>query len=167
MLLGAARAGGYALLRRFADYPVIPGATGFGLYAREVVDMFASWNEPEPFVRGMAVESGYRLAVVSYDSPERAGGKSANGFWTLLNFALSGLSGSAKSLLRLPLVLSIYTGLFAAALLCFAVVRTLWLGYSPLLTMMTSRSPPWKRSTVSTAENRISPLSASRTVRAG
>jgi len=137
LLLGAARKGGYALLGRFADYPIISGATGFGLYARDVVDMFASWNEPEPFVRGMAMESGYRYVVVPYDRPPRMGGKSANNFWTLLNFALSGLSGSAKSLLRMPLIVSIYTGLLAGTLAVFAVARTLWMGYSPLLIAMT------------------------------
>jgi glycosyltransferase involved in cell wall biosynthesis len=131
--LGLARMGGYAFLRKFADHAVIPGATGFGLYDREVVDMFASWNEPEPFVRGMAVESGYRLAVLPFDRPERAGGKTSNNFWTLLNFALSGLAGSAKSLLRLPLVLSIFLGLFTLGLTLVTILRLIFIGYSPLM----------------------------------
>ena len=40
---------GYTFLNRFGDYPVIPGATGFGLYDREVLDDLARWREPEPF----------------------------------------------------------------------------------------------------------------------
>ena len=130
--LAAARRGaqgcGYAFFRRFADYPLIPGATGFGLFDREVVDMLASWNEPEPFVRGMVVESGYRLAVVPYDRPERAGGNTSNDFWTLLNFALSGMAGSAKSLLRLPLVLAIFLSLFTVALALATLVSFPFLG---------------------------------------
>ena len=105
-LLGAVRRLGYAFLRRFADYPVIPGATGFGLFDREVVDTLAAWNEPEPFFRGMLVESGFRLAVVPFDRPERAAGTSKNGFGALVSFALSGLAGSAKSLLRMPILLA-------------------------------------------------------------
>ena len=101
LLLGMVRGAGYSFFKRFADYPLIPGVTGFGLYDREVVDMLSSWNEPEPFLRGMVVESGYRLAVLPYDRPPRAGGLTSNGFWSLLNFALSGVGGSAKSLLRL------------------------------------------------------------------
>src|SRR5260221_542545 len=52
LVLGLARRAGYAFFRRFGDYPLIPGATGFGLYAREVVDELATWMEPEPFFRG-------------------------------------------------------------------------------------------------------------------
>ena len=54
-LLGLLRRAGYAFFRRFGDYPLIPGATGFGLYSREVVDELSTWNEPEPFFRGMVV----------------------------------------------------------------------------------------------------------------
>lgn len=105
-LLRMARGLGYGFLRRYGDYPVIPGATGFGLFDREVVDALAAWNEPEPFFRGMVVESGFRIAVVPFDRPERAAGETKNGFATLFSFALSGLAGSAKSLLRLPIPLA-------------------------------------------------------------
>lgn len=132
-LLSAMRRAGYAFLKRYADHPLIPGATGFGLFDREVVDMLASWNEPEPFVRGMVVESGYRIAVLPYDRPERAGGTTSNNYWSLLNFALSGLAGSTKSLLRLPLVLALYLGLFTMLLTIATFIRFAISGYSPLL----------------------------------
>lgn len=131
-LLRAVRHVGYGFLARFGDYPVIPGATGFGLFDREVIDTLAAWNEPEPFFRGMVVESGFRLALVPFDRPERAAGESKNGIAALASFALSGLAGSAKSLLRLPLFLSLYVGLLALALLvaapvAFAVDGPVWL----------------------------------------
>lgn len=125
LLLGATRRLGYAFLRRFGDYPVIPGATGFGLFDREVVDTLAAWNEPEPFFRGMLVESGFRLAVVPFDRPGRAAGASKNGFGALASFALSGLAGSAKSLLRAPIALSFVAGGVALPLLAAATVAAL------------------------------------------
>ncbi len=137
-LLGATRKVGYALLKRLADNPIISGVTGFGLYSREVVDMFASWNEPEPFIRGMALESGYRCVVIPYDRPERQAGTSANSFWTLLNFALSGLSGSAKSLLRLPLLLSVSSFVFTVILAIFSIGWCILVGFSPLLMLSTA-----------------------------
>lgn len=115
--LGLARGTGYGVLGRFADYPIIPGATGFGLFDRVVVDALAAWNEPEPFFRGMVVESGFRLALVPFDRPERAAGETKNNFGTLLAFALSGLAGSSKALLRLPILLSLGAGALAALLL--------------------------------------------------
>lgn len=137
LLLGLVRRAGYSFFRRFGDYPLIPGATGFGLFDRAVVDMLSSWNEPEPFFRGMLIESGYRLAVVPYDRPGRAAGKSSNTFWSLLNFALSGIGGSAKSLLRLQLVLGIYLALFTIFLGAVAIVRFIVIGYSPLVLGLT------------------------------
>ncbi|WP_423603762.1 glycosyltransferase family 2 protein [Sphingomonas sp. MS122] len=124
-LLGQTRKHGYRFLARFGDTPVVPGATGFGLFDRRVVDTLARWNEPEPFFRAMLVESGFRLAIVPFDRPERAAGESKNDVAALLSFALSGLAGSAKSLLRLPIILSVWAGAAALALLLAAVIAAL------------------------------------------
>jgi glycosyltransferase involved in cell wall biosynthesis len=137
IMLGLARKTGYAFFNRFGDYPLIPGATGFGLFDRKVVDMLASWNEPEPFFRGMLIESGYRLAVIPYDRPVRAGGRSSNNYGALLNFALSGVGGSAKGLLRLQLIFAIYLCVFAFALGVVTLLRFLTHGYSPALLILT------------------------------
>src|SRR5438270_2722119 len=137
LLLGLVRRCGYAFFRRFGDYPLIPGATGFGLYSREVVDQLAKWNEPEPFFRGMLVESGYRMAVIPYDRPQRAAGASSNNYGALLNFALSGVGGSAKGLLRLQLIFSIYLCGFAGVLGVATTLRFIFHGYSPALLILT------------------------------
>ena len=114
VLTGLSRKLGYMLLGRFADYPVLPGATGFGLFSRECVDALARWNEPEPFFRGMVVESGFRIAVIPFDRPPRAAGETSNSFGVLVDFAVSSLAGSAKSLLRVPLFASFYVMAAAA-----------------------------------------------------
>ena len=105
---------GYALLTRIADYRTIPGATGFGLYDRAVVRALAKWREPEPFFRGMLVESGFRLETLEFNRPGRVGGVTKNNFYTLFSFSLSGLASSSRTLLRLPLIVGIVT--FAPAL---------------------------------------------------
>jgi glycosyltransferase involved in cell wall biosynthesis len=137
LILTVVRKAGYALFNRFGDYPLIPGATGFGLFDRAVVDMLATWNEPEPFFRGMLIESGYRLAVIPYDRPGRAAGQSSNNYSALLNFALSGVGGSAKGLLRLQLIFAIYLCLFAGVLAVATVLRFIFHGYSPALLILT------------------------------
>ena len=122
MSVRLARKLGYALLGAVSDYPIIPGATGFGLYDRRVVSTLARWNEPEPFFRAMVVESGFRLEVVPFDRPERMAGESKNGLRTLCAFAVSGLAGTARSILRLPLLVSLLAGLMTVALLLGAVI---------------------------------------------
>ena len=137
LVLGLARKTGYAFFNKFGDYPLIPGATGFGLFDRVVVDELSTWNEPEPFFRGMLIESGFRLAVIPYDRPARANGKSSNNYGALLNFALSGVGGSAKGLLRLQLIFAIYLCVFAFVLGIVTLLRFLTHGYSPALLILT------------------------------
>ena len=121
---------GYGLLNRLGDYAVIPGATGFGLYDREVVDCLARWNEPEPFFRGMLVETGYRLETIPYERPQRAAGRTNNNLFTSIDFALSAFASSTKLWLRLPIYLSLLVGALAALALIAAIVL-LALGRSP------------------------------------
>ena len=102
LALGTTRRLAYWFARNFGDYPVIPNATGFGLYDRKVVRAIAQLKEPEPFFRGMLVETGYTIETFSYPRPPRAGGRSNNNFFALLDFALSGLAGSSKKLVRVP-----------------------------------------------------------------
>ncbi|MDQ2859259.1 MAG: glycosyltransferase family 2 protein [Pseudomonadota bacterium] len=130
-LLRSIRALGYGFFRRFGDYPVIPGATGFGLYDREVVDCLSRWREPEPFFRGMLVESGFRLETVPFVRAARAAGTTKNNFATLLDVALSGLAASSKNLLRAPFYLAAVTAFLAAlgvlgALLAVIFGRAPW-----------------------------------------
>jgi dolichol-phosphate mannosyltransferase len=107
-LYGALRRLSYGLQRKFGDYPIIPNATGFGLYDSKVVRAIADLNEPEPFFRGLLVETGYTIETVTFKRPPRAAGVSKNGFLALLDFALSALAGSSKGLLRVPLYVSFF-----------------------------------------------------------
>ena len=105
-LFAAVRSMSYTLQRKFGDYPIIPHATGFGLYDAKVVRAIASLKEPEPFFRGLLVETGFQIETIIFKRPPRAAGRSKNGFFALLDFALSGLAGSSKGLLRVPLYVS-------------------------------------------------------------
>jgi glycosyltransferase involved in cell wall biosynthesis len=118
----------YAVQRRIGDYPVIPNATGFGIYDRKVVNALKRLNEPEPFVRGMLVETGFRIETIPFDRPPRAGGRSKNNFFTLLDFALNGLAGSSKGLLRAPLYVAFLFGIITAVCLAAAALTPLWDG---------------------------------------
>jgi len=91
-------------------------------------------NEPEPFFRGLLVETGYRIETISFKRPPRAAGRSKNGFFALLDFALSGLAGSSKGLLRVPL----YVGfvVFVATLVTFVgAVYSIVVGANPRMWM--------------------------------
>lgn len=116
----------YALARNFGDHAIIPNATGFGLYDRKVVDAIRAMNEPEPFFRGMLVETGFPLETITYHRPVRARGKSNNNFFALLDFAIGGLTASSKRLLRVPLYLGVL-GAIATVIMGFGGVIAFFL----------------------------------------
>lgn len=115
----------YRLQKQFGDYAIIPNATGFGIYDRRVVETIKSLNEPEPFFRGLLVETGYTIETIPFSRPTRAGGRSNNNFFTLLDFALNGLAGSSKKLLRAPLYVAFVIGLLTAFTLLGSVYALL------------------------------------------
>lgn len=107
----------YWLSRNFSDYETIPQATGFGLYTARVVDATRGISEPEPFFRGMLVETGFRVETIPYDRPPRAAGTSKNDFFGLFDFAMSVLAGSSKKLLRVPMYIGVFGILMSAMML--------------------------------------------------
>ena len=112
----------YDLQRKFGDYPIVPNATGFGIYDNKAIRAIADLNEPEPFVRGLLVETGYAIDTIVFKRPDRAAGTSKNGFFTLLDFALTGLAASSKDLLRTPL----YFSFIAMAAVVFTIMGAAW-----------------------------------------
>lgn len=120
----------YKIAHRLGDYPIIPDATGFGLYDAKVVDAIRQLDEPEPFFRGLLVETGYKIKIIEYDRPERRAGKSSNNFAVLLDFALSGLTGSSKKLVRLPFFVGAFA-MLASGLAFVGAIISLILGQNP------------------------------------
>lgn len=103
LMLRVVRELSYKLARKFGDNPVIPNATGFGLFDAKVMNVIKAMNEPEPFFRSLLVETGFHIEQIPYKRPNRIGGRSNNNFFSLLDFAVSGLTNSSKRLLRVPL----------------------------------------------------------------
>lgn len=124
----------YDLQRKFGDYPIIPNATGFGIYDAKVIRAISDLNEPEPFVRGLLVETGYAIDTIEFKRPERAAGHSKNGFFTLLDFALSALAYSSKGLLRAPLYFS-FLALAATIVSMLGVAWSIAWGANPRMWM--------------------------------
>ncbi|MCW1429332.1 glycosyltransferase family 2 protein [Novosphingobium sp. JCM 18896] len=119
---GRMRALSYWLANKFGDYPVIPNATGFGLYDARVVEATRQLEEPEPFFRGMLVETGFKLETIGYVRPPRAAGESKNDFFALLEFAISSLTGASKRLLRVPMYIGAIAALLTVLMLLGGIV---------------------------------------------
>lgn len=133
--LRLARQVAYGIGARLGDYQLIPNATGFGIYDRRVVDTIKALNEPEPFFRGLLVETGFPIETIAFARARRSGGTSNNTVWTLLDFTISGLAAWSKTLLRAPLFIAVFVGIAALLALLAAPIAMLlgWQGWPWLL----------------------------------
>jgi glycosyltransferase involved in cell wall biosynthesis len=91
----------YRILGRATKVPLIPDATGAGLYDRSVVEVLRSVDDPYPYLRGLVVELGYRVETVPFEQPARRVGKSKNGIAELYDMAMLGFTTYSRTPLRL------------------------------------------------------------------
>lgn len=102
----------YRLLGSIADAPVVPDATGFGLFDRQVVSDVRRMGDPFPYFRGLLAEIGYPPSLVPYHQPERRSGKSSYSFLSYVDHALVGITAHS----RVPLRMATVSGLILSAL---------------------------------------------------
>ncbi len=102
----------YKTVERLSSVETIQNYTGFGLYTREVVDIFRSFNDPYPYFRGIIAEISLPNKRLFFDQPARRRGISKNNFYTLYDIAMLGIISTSK----VPLRLAVFAGFLGAAL---------------------------------------------------
>lgn len=91
-------------------FSAIPKAPRFGLYSRRAVEAIRALNDPEPFCRGLLVETGFALETVNYRG---WAGRAKRHLFALPDWAVAGWTGSSKRLLRFSLYLGLAGALVA------------------------------------------------------
>lgn len=139
-LMRRARSTYYSLVARLSpEVHLVHNFTGFGLYDREVIELFRETEEQYPYFRGMVSDFGYDLAEIEYTQPPRTKGKTKNNFFTLYDVAMLGVTSHSKVPLRLAtmagfaisvLSLLVAIGYLVAKLLFWDQLE---LGLAPLL----------------------------------
>jgi glycosyltransferase involved in cell wall biosynthesis len=129
----------YRLLGTVADVETVPQATGFGLFDREVMDIFRAMADPYPYFRGILAEMGFPIARIPYDQPLRKRGLTKNNFYTLFDLAMLGLTTHSKVPLRLATIAGFgLSGLSLFVAFGYLVAKLLFwsqfqMGVAPLL----------------------------------
>ena len=129
----------YWLIGRLSEVDLVPNATGWGLYDRDVVEQFRSTGEQYPYVRGLICDFGYKRAEIDYVQPARKHGITKNNFYSLYDTAMLGITNHSKVPLRVATMagfgLSILSLLVAFVYLVvkLAFWSTFSLGLAPLL----------------------------------
>ncbi|MGZ4405828.1 MAG: glycosyltransferase, partial [Gaiellaceae bacterium] len=106
----------YKLLEKLSDVKLATHFNGFGLYDRQVIEIYKKLNDPYPYFRGLISDIGFEPAIVTFLQPARKSGKSKSKFMYLYEEAMLGLTSYTK----LPLRLAIFIG-FITAFISFMI----------------------------------------------
>jgi glycosyltransferase involved in cell wall biosynthesis len=121
------------------DVELVENFTGFGLYDREVVELFRSTDEQYPYLRGLVSEFGHEIAEIEYVQAPRAHGRTKNNFFTLYDMAMLGITSHSKVPLRLATMAGFALSLLSLLVaLVYLVLKLAWwqtfnLGLAPLV----------------------------------
>jgi glycosyltransferase involved in cell wall biosynthesis len=138
-LLFAARKFYYNFLEKIASHPVSKNSTGFGLYDKQVINLLRATREPRPYVRGLIDEYGFKIFYVPFTQPLRKAGVSKNNLYTLIDYAILGITSTSFVPLRAFTLLCGALGCFSILLsFVFLFMKlSLWhlfpIGVAPLL----------------------------------
>ncbi|MBO7612167.1 MAG: glycosyltransferase family 2 protein [Elusimicrobia bacterium] len=121
----------YKLLNLFNDSgtKLLEHCTGFGLYAREVIDKLKNLKEPYPYLRGLVCELGYEITCVQFCQNGRKNGTSKNSFYTLYDMAMLAFTNYSKVPLRIAAMSGFILSILSFCLALFYLVFKLLFWY--------------------------------------
>ncbi|MGK7924368.1 MAG: glycosyltransferase family 2 protein [Spirulina sp.] len=102
----------YRLLKRLADVDIPTDTGDFCLMDRQVVDVLNAMPERNRYLRGLRSWVGFRQTAIKFERDSRFSGERKYTFRKSFSLALNGII----SFSRIPLRVSTYMGLFAAAI---------------------------------------------------
>lgn len=91
----------YKTIGRISEVPLVPNATGSGLFDRKILDILLKLKDPYPYFRGLVCEIGYPIATVPFKQPRRIRGVTSQNFYSLYDMAMLGITKHSKVPLRL------------------------------------------------------------------
>lgn len=129
----------YKIMELVSEAGHLTNVTGYGLFDREVLEMIKWMDDPEPYIRGLVTQLGYKWCLVEYTQQKREIGRSSYNFSRYFDFAITGLVHVSRKPLRvltlLGLVLSAASFIMAVIFLIMKLVN--WysfdMGMAPVL----------------------------------
>ena len=112
----------YKMIRKMSDVEQIEHFTGFGLYDKSFIEVLKSIDDPEPFIRGIVAELGYKRKDILYEQAKRAAGKTHNNFFTLYDAAMLSFTTYTTVGLRIATILGFALSVFSILVALFYIV---------------------------------------------
>lgn len=129
----------YGIMAKLSETEHLTNVTGYGLFDKEVLDMIKWMDDPEPYIRGLVTQLGYKWCLIPYTQRERQSGKSSYDFYKYFDFAITGLTHVSRKPLRIATLMGFAMSAisFAIALLYLIMKLIRWdsfsMGTAPIL----------------------------------
>lgn len=129
----------YKIMELLSETEQLENVTGYGLYDKEVLKTIRWMDDPDPYIRGLITEWGYKWCLVEYTQRKREKGKSSYNFNSYFDFAITGLTHVSKKPLRIVTLagigMSVVSFVFAVIYLVMKLVYwdSFEMGMAPVL----------------------------------
>ncbi len=129
----------YGIMNALSETEHLKNVTGYGLFDREVLDMIKWMDDPDPYIRGLVTQLGYKWCLVEYTQQERKVGKSSYNFSKYFDFAITGMTHVSRKPLRIVTMCGFIMSAFSFAIaIVYLVMKLLnWykfnMGTAPIL----------------------------------
>lgn len=120
----------YKLIRRLTDMQIMDGARDYRFMKRPMVDAICSMREANRFSKGIFSWVGFTTEWIEYENVERRAGETKWGFFSLVRYAVDGITAFSTKPLQLASIGGLIFCVVAFLLLVFIVARTLLFGDS-------------------------------------
>lgn len=120
-----ARRSYYRLISKFALKPQISNFTGYGLYDKSFIEILNGIDDMQPYIKGIVSEFGGRnVEIVPYKLLPSTR-KSNFNFMRNYDYAMAGITGYAKNLLRLCTFAGVGVGILAFGFSIYTLINKL------------------------------------------
>ena len=129
----------YRIMNWLSDTPQYEGVTGYGLFDKEVLETIGWMDDPDPYIRGLVPELGYRTYLLAYIQNKRQFGKSSYNFNKYFDFAITGVTHVSRKPLRIATMLGfIMSGISFFTAFLYLIMKLIWwdrfaMGTAPIL----------------------------------
>lgn len=98
----------YKIIHRLSDVSQIEHFNGYALYSREFIEVIKNIRDPQPYLRGMVAELGFKRTSIHYEQAKRQKGETKFNFFKLYDLAMLGLTSYSKSMMRISTLLGFF-----------------------------------------------------------
>ena len=115
----------YRLINRMSEVEIVDGAVDFRMMNRAMVDAILELPEVQRFSKGIFSWVGFKTKWIEFKNIERIAGETKWSFWSLLKYAISGITAFTTVPLRLATVCGVAISVSAFIYLMIELIKNL------------------------------------------